>query len=247
MNSKILSSLVPNLTLGCACEVNLDNAAQEWLRMRDIQGENPLLHPEEAQEMIDWLHRSRSIEWSYGGYLEDRSHFLNGTYLDEAGGYTHLGIDINASAGTVVAAPMDAIVEDIFDDGDTLHGWGPRLILKPFDVSLPYLVLGHLTSLSSFKVGDKVRAGDELACIAPAPNNGYWFPHLHVQQIARPAIAFHRADGYQRLDGYGHPRDLAALVKTYPDPTWLLTNRIAKRDALESAKVVDSKCASEVF
>lgn len=246
MKEMNLANLVPTLNPARACEVNLDDAAQSWLRMRDVQGENPLLHPEHAQEMIDWLHQSRSVEWSYGGYLEDRSHFLGGTYLDETGGYTHLGIDINAPAGTVVAAPFDAIVEDIFDDGDTPHGWGPRLILKPFDISLPYLVLGHLTSLSSFKVGDKVRARDELAYIAAAPKNGYWFPHLHVQQIARPAVSAHRADGYQTLDGYGHPQDLAVLVQTYPDPTWLLTGENPRGDVLGSGEEVESKCVTEV-
>lgn len=240
----MFTKLLPTLDLNRAARVDLDSAAQEWLRARDARGVNPLLHPEETQAMIDWLHSSLSVEWSFGGYLEDRSHFLRGTYLDQTGGYTHLGIDINAPAGTVVAAPYDAIVEDLFDDGDEPHGWGPRLILRPFDVELPQLILGHLTSLSSFKVGDKVRVGDELAFIAPAPRNGYWFPHLHIQQIARPAVSAHREDGYLSLDGYGHARDLPTLVKTYPDPMWLLAG--ARRDSagLERGSPVEVTCGT---
>lgn len=240
-----LSRLVPDLSFGSAQEVNLDEAALAWLRLRDAKGENPLLHPEETQAMVDWLHQSRTATWSYGGYLEDRSNFLKGTYLDETGGYIHLGIDINAPAGTVVAAPFDAIVEDIFDDGDTPHGWGPRLILRPLDNSVPFLVLGHLTSLSAFKVGDKVRGGDELAFIAPAPHNGYWFPHLHVQHISRHGITAHRADGYQSLDGYGHKRNLAALERTYPDPTWLLTGGLLTAEAVAGVERRVSTSASE--
>ena len=218
----IAQKLLPTLDLASACEVNLNHAAVEWLRYRGNPLGNPLLDPREAQEMIDWLHHTKEVTWSYGSYLEDRCDFLRESYLDDTGGYIHLGVDVNVAPGTVVAAPFDALVENVFDDGDTPQGWGPRLILKPFDSRIPYLILGHLTSLSSYRAGDKVRAGDELARIAPAPHNGYWFPHLHVQLLSRAAVEPHQADMYQSLDGYGHRRDLPLLMWSYPDPTWLV-------------------------
>ena len=215
------SKLLPTLDILTACVVNLDQAARER-RQDSAAGEgNPLLIPEIAQGMIDTLHASRGVAWSYGGYLEDRPTLLKGTYLDTTGGYIHLGIDVNARAGTPVAAPYDARVESIFDDTPTPSGWGPRLILRPDDTSLPYLILGHLTPLTS-KPGDRVEAGQRLAEIAPPPHNGNWFPHLHIQQIARDKVRPHKEDNYQTLDGYGHPRDLELLRETYPDPTWLV-------------------------
>ena len=163
----IAQKLLPTLDLASACEVNLNHAAVEWLRYRGNPLGNPLLDPREAQEMIDWLHHTKEVTWSYGSYLEDRCDFLRESYLDDTGGYIHLGVDVNVAPGTVVAAPFDALVENVFDDGDTPQGWGPRLILKPFDSRIPYLILGHLTSLSGYRAGDKVRAGDELAQIVP--------------------------------------------------------------------------------
>ena len=216
------SKLVPTLDLSQGIEVNLDAAAQEWLRRHHSPvGTNPLLEPACAGSMVSELHRSHGASFSYGGYLEDRSHLLRGTYLDETGGHLHLGIDINATEGTPVHAPYDAVVCDVFDDRGTPQGWGPRLILEPEDLSCPLLVLGHLTT-SSFKRGDKVRAGEALAAIGAPPKNGGWFPHLHVQQIARSAVPEHQRDEFASLDGYGHARDIAALRERYPDPQWLL-------------------------
>jgi hypothetical protein len=123
--------------------------------------------------------------------------------------------------GTTVAAPYDATVVNVFDDTPTASGWGPRLILRPEDTSLPYLILGHLTAIS-LKTGDCVRTDQILAAIAPPPRNGNWFPHLHIQQIAQHKVQQHEEDNYQTLDGYGHPRDLELLRETYPDPTWLV-------------------------
>jgi hypothetical protein len=65
-------------------------------------------------------------------------------------------------------------------------------------------------------------SGKEIARVAAPPFNGNWFPHLHIQQIDRQAARHHELDAYRSLDGYGHPRDLGALRKRYPDPTWLV-------------------------
>lgn len=215
------TKLLPTLDLAIACEVNLNEAAKMWLQSRSASTENPLLKPEITQQMIDELHAQRRVEWSYGSYLEDRSILLRGSYLDETGGYIHLGVDVNVPPNTPIAAPYDATIVNIFDDGNTPQGWGPRLILKPADETLPYLVLGHLTKLA-FTVGDQIKAGQSLAAVAPAPYNGDWFPHLHIQQIARHTVAHHELDNYQSLDGYGHAREITRLKDTYPDPTWLV-------------------------
>lgn len=215
------SKLLPTLNISEACEVNLNQAAIEWFKGSVPSGENPLLTPDITQTMIDRLHTKRGVKWSYGSYLEDRSTLLKGTYLDATGGYIHLGVDVNVGAGTPIAAPYDATVRNIFDDAPTPYGWGPRLILQPADASLPYLILGHLTPFT-LKPGDQITAGTIVAHVAPAPFNGNWFPHLHIQQIARHKIKQHEQDQYQSLDGYGHPRDLEVLRETYPDPAWLV-------------------------
>ena len=215
------SKLLPTLHIRDAGEVNLNNSAIEWVQRSAPNRKNPLVVPEVTQKMIDDLHAIRGVKWSYGGYLEDRSTLLKGTYLDDTGGYIHLGVDVNVGPGTPIAAPYDATVVNVFDDTPTASGWGPRLILRPADTSLPYLILGHLTPFT-LKPSGRVKAGQILAEIAPPPRNGNWFPHLHIQQIARHSVTQHEQDNYEALDGYGHPRDLEILQETYPDPTWLV-------------------------
>lgn len=215
------SKLLPTMDLQRACEVNLDAAAIEWVARHGAGNENRLLQPAVTQQMLDELHTKLGVSWSYGSYLEDRSTLLRGSYLDDSGGHIHLGVDVNVPPGTPIAAPCDATVANIFDDGDEQQGWGPRLILRPCDESAPYIVLGHLTPLR-FKVGEPVLTGQILAEVAPPPFNGYWFPHLHVQLLARGAVPRHEADAYRSLDGYGHSRDLETLKQDYPDPIHLV-------------------------
>ena len=222
-------NLLPTLDLTKSCEVNLDDAAVAWFaRQSGLSDSNHLLSPDKTQEMIDWLHNCRGVSWSFGSYLEDRSHLLRGCYLDQTGGYVHLGVDVNVPAGTPVAAPYDCTVINVFDDGNTPQGWGPRVILKPADDSLPYLVLGHLTPDCATHKDTALRQGEHVAEVAAPPFNGDWFPHLHIQQIARFALAQFEADQFSSLDGYGHPSELENLRRVYPDPRWLIVGGHAR-------------------
>jgi hypothetical protein len=214
--------LLPDLDITQACRVNLNDAAREWIATNGQQERNDLLLPAHTQALLDNLHARNSATWSYGGYLEDRSSLLRGSYLDATGGYIHLGIDINVPPGTRIVAPFDGTVVNVFNDGDEPQGWGLRIILRPTEQSLPYLVLGHIAS-SALTLGGHVTAGEGIGCIAAPPFNGNWFPHLHIQQIASDAAATHERDNYNTLDGYGHPSNLEILQRDYPDPSWLVT------------------------
>lgn len=71
----MIIDLLPTLDLTESCEVNLDDAAIAWLAQQPANSEsNPLLNPQKTQEMIEWLHASKGVSWSFGSYLEDRSH-----------------------------------------------------------------------------------------------------------------------------------------------------------------------------
>ncbi|MFN5063075.1 MAG: peptidoglycan DD-metalloendopeptidase family protein [Pseudomonadota bacterium] len=217
MTSKIL----PDLDISQACRVNLNDAARDWYYTQGCQEHNALLVPTHTQALIDNLQARNGATWSYGGYLEDRSCLLRGSYLDATGGYIHLGIDINVPPGVRVVAPFNATIVNMFNDGDEPQGWGLRLILRPADTYLSYLVLGHVAG-ASVKVGDYVTAGEEIAHIAAPPFNGNWFPHLHIQQIASDVATIYERDNYDTLDGYGHPSELEKLQRDYPDPSWLV-------------------------
>jgi len=171
--------------------------------------------------MVDTVHRERGIEWSYGGYLEDRTFLLRGSYLDERGGYLHMGVDCNTPPGTVVATPFEGEVVDLFDDRDEPQGWGPRVIIATADPRAPYVVFGHLGP-HRHALGTKLAPGDIVGEIAPPPLNGFWFPHLHLQILSAGAFRRCSEKRFLELDGYGHPRDKATLTLDYPDPTWII-------------------------
>jgi hypothetical protein len=136
-------------------------------------------------------------------------------------------MDCNVPAGTPLAAPFDCTVVDVYDDRDYFHGWGPRVIVEPRDPSEcpAYVLFGHLDPLT-LRVGDMLRSGEILSHIAPPPNNGNWFAHLHVQLLSQAAFELHAATKFEELDGYGHPDQRETLRSMYPDPSWLVRQHI---------------------
>jgi len=220
-----LKKLLPSLDYTLAAPVNLDSGARRLFPRAGASFQNPLLEPSETQRLVDAIHREHHIEWSYGGYHEDRSFLLRGTYLDEVGGYLHMGIDCNAPAGTPIAAPFRSTVVDVFDDGPELQGWGPRIIIATDSVRAPYLLLGHLGPLQ-LSVGHRLEAGERIGEIGAPPGNGFWFPHLHLQIVSAAAFERLAAEDFRSLDGYGHPRDKVSLSADFPDPTWLVEDSL---------------------
>jgi murein DD-endopeptidase MepM/ murein hydrolase activator NlpD len=142
--------------------------------------------------------QDRLAYFSYGGYAEDRKHVWKGTYLDESGGYIHLGIDIVVPPGTPVKAPFDAKIINRFSDTDDKIGWGGRLILE-FNKECPLIVLAHLEP-KSMTNKKNVRRGDLIGEIGTWPTNGNTFHHLHVQCI--------KHNDFNNFDGYGFSNDL---------------------------------------
>jgi peptidoglycan LD-endopeptidase LytH len=125
-----------------------------------------------------------------GGYDEDRalydSDVFAATDADDEPRTVHLALDIWARAGTEVHVPLHGRVHS-FQDNDNLKDYGPTIILE--HMVTPDLVFwtlyGHLSrdSLDDLYVGKAFAAGDALATLADAHENGGWAPHLHVQVI----------------------------------------------------------------
>jgi len=159
--------------------------------------------PELIQWHLNTLHkelREKNGVWTetYGGYGEYRGDIWKGTYMDNEQIYVHLGIDINAIAGSPIVCPFDAEVIDIFTDADTKIGWGGRIILRQCK-TLPYLVLGHIEP-DSIKHKTNFKKGEVVGEVGTWPTNGNTFQHLHVQCVYDLNI--------NDFDGYGKPKDL---------------------------------------
>jgi Peptidase family M23 len=152
--------------------------------------------PKQIQEILPYF--------KYGGHGEDRKDVWKGTYLDETGGYIHLGIDIIAPRWTLVRAPFEAHIVDKFTDKDDKIGWGGRLIIN-FKRGYPLIVLAHMApeTMTDRKI---VKQGEYLGNLGTWPTNGNTFHHLHVQCITHK--------DFRNFDGYGFESDL----KDNPNP-----------------------------
>jgi murein DD-endopeptidase MepM/ murein hydrolase activator NlpD len=184
----------PSLAGQPACEINLNSIAIQWLRQHPSE---PIpekgLSAQTHLQMIIQAQREHGVAYSYGGWMEDRSTLLKGTYLDEEKKYMHVGVDINAPEGTPVAVSREGTVIHIDDDHPEEGGWGPRVIIQVKDSPIA-LIYTHLDPEILCKVGDILRPGTVFAKIGPPSHNGGWFSHLHVQALSQEALAMFKKD-----------------------------------------------------
>jgi len=199
--------------------VNLDSEARKWIAENSLGEEkNPLLDPALCQTMVNATNKRYGLDFSYGGWMEDRSFLWKGSYLDKNNFYTHLGIDLSARAGTPIAATFEAEVVKIDDDYPEEGGWGTRLILRHPEEPI-YLIYAHLDRKLDCKAGDCIKAGKIFARVGLPPYNGNWFEHIHLQAIAQ---GFYREiedkNLWDTLDGYGAKEDIEINARRFPDP-----------------------------
>ena len=223
--------LFPELSDRKFVEVNLDEQARlrqmRAPKLTSTSKENPFLDPAVCDAFVSEVSVNLKADYNYGGYLEHRGFLWRTSYLDTTKAYLHLGVDFNVPQGTKVAALFPGRVVRIDDDYDLEGGWGPRIIIQPDPVvgeALPLCIFAHLFA-PQVKVGELVTPGAVIATIGAPPYNGNWFPHLHVQTVAARKFDELVRDDLRTLDGYGHERDRAQLLQSYPDPLqykWLV-------------------------
>ena len=129
-----------------------------------------------------------------GRYAEYRLLYDSALFSDVAGHRRtlHLGIDLFLAAGSRVYAPLDGIVHALADHPAPLD-YGGTLILEhrvPPATSgqrskgiIFYTLYVHLkpASLSPFRPGEPIKAGQCIAEIGDSRENGGWPPHVHFQ------------------------------------------------------------------
>jgi hypothetical protein len=150
---------------------------------------NPLIDPIKCGEWVDSIHRANNADFSYGGWMEDRACLWRGHYQKD-GKTTHVGVDYNVPAGTLVRLPQAGRLIMVEEDPDQDGGWGTRLIFKIGDL---FVTFAHLW-MPCGTVGSNYQAGYPFAEVANHKFNGGWFPHLHLQ-VQRKFEPY--KDGYQ--------------------------------------------------
>ena len=217
------SLLFPRLAGTTLARVNLDIEQFAFARRHpELFGNpavNPLLDPRVCQQMVHECHVAHGVDWSYGGYLEDRQHLWRGSYLSAKGTFLHLGVDFNVPQGTQVAVVEDSLVMLVDEDTDLDGGWGPRVFLKPSSARRLKIVqiFAHLQAVR-VQPGDRLAPGTVFAEVGGPPHNGNWHPHLHIQAVREPHFQEILIERFSELDGYGHRSEMSILRREFPDP-----------------------------
>ena len=177
---------------------------------------NPFLDPESGIVLIREEQKRKGMDHSFCGFLEDRRHVLRGSYLEQDQTWIHIGVDFNVPAGTNVAATWKGFVECIDDDSPEVGGWGPRVVIRLAHRPNIILFFAHLGEILC-KEKQVLNPGDLIATVGAPPNNGFWFPHLHVQAIDEREFKGNWVSLLHDLDGYIHA-SVEGKVKKFPDP-----------------------------
>jgi peptidoglycan LD-endopeptidase LytH len=136
------------------------------------------------EEFINLEYSSQQGIGGIGGYMEDRLLYQrSAVFAGEEQRSLHLGVDIWLPAETPVHAPLAGTVHS-FADNAGFGNYGPTIILEHQleDITF-YTLYGHLSrqSLLGLSAGRAIAAGEQLACLGKAEENGDWPPHLHFQ------------------------------------------------------------------
>ena len=165
----------------------LDLAVGSQLCNKSLKG----LPVDELAALIDRSMRDAGTAFAFGRYAEPRDlyHtdiFASGNAPGAERRDLHMGIDLFCTAGTSVHSPLDGVIEVASNNTAELD-YGPMLIVRhETDNRTPFYILyGHLglSSIEHLRSGDRIGAGEKLAEIGAAPENGNWPPHLHFQLI----------------------------------------------------------------
>ena len=137
--------------------------------------------------LIDETMAEAGTGFAFGRYAEPRDLYSSDHFAgDGERRIVHLGLDLFCVAGTPVFAPRDGRVELLANNARELD-YGPMLVLAHEDNTgeIFFTLCGHLglEVLDTLRIGQFVKAGEQLATVGAPPQNGNWPPHLHFQVI----------------------------------------------------------------
>jgi hypothetical protein len=215
MSKFLTDNMFPSLkgTWGNLEDLNLYSA----ILLEEITGGN-LIDPAKQIGLINLIHTIKNVDYTYGGYLEDRKDLFREHY-HKPGHTIHLGVDFNVPEDTPVHIPVDCKLVDYDNDPDQFGGWGGWMIFQAENGL--YYILGHLKhrcySLAC-KDRPSFKAGQYIGEVAGPEQNGNWFPHLHLQCMKKWVTRTHTLRS-PMFDGYSHRYD--EIETDFPHPTKL--------------------------
>lgn len=175
--------------------------------------------PERCATFLEEYCQERAALVAYGGYMENRDLYTqNGLFQRGETRSLHLGVDFWCAADNHILAPFSGRIHS-FANNTVSGDYGPTLILEhrtewsetPFE---GFSLYGHLAeeSLANWIVGQEVKAGEVIAKLGEAHENGGYAPHLHFQLILE------MQDEKGDYPGVCAPSDQRRFAANCPDP-----------------------------
>jgi len=201
-------------------------------------GESLLNLPvERFGQLVNRALADAGTDFGFGRWGEPRELYVSNLFANESTEVTdprvvHMGIDVFCRADTPIYSPLAGRVH-IKTNNTAELDYGPMLVLE-HDTSngeVFYSLYGHLraTSLSDMNEGQAVSAGEQIATVGSAPENGNWPPHLHFQLI---------------LDLQGLGADFPGVAKRSEQAAWLALSPLPARFFPECRpESLDGRCA----
>lgn len=204
--------------------IDLNAAAHWWIEMGYGTDFESFANPTITNAMMDRYHAELKLDWSYGGWLENRKDIWAGTYLRELGLWIHLGLDLNVPAGTTVSAVAAGEIVYEGTDAPLVGGWGQHVIQKiQYRGETHALIYAHLAKRRVHgPLQRPVAKGAVLGHVGSPQENGGWFPHLHLQLFSDIEGVTDWAAFSRDMDGYIQPRERLVGARKCPDPTPLI-------------------------
>ncbi len=202
----------------------------------DLSVGSPLLNGHDTDDTADFARRvwdavrESGARVGLGRWLEPRGFYLTEAFAGRPAELperrtVHLGVDVFAAPGTEVRSPLPGRVRSVRDNAGRLD-YGPTVILEHDTPNGPFWTLyGHLerASVHDLAPGGTLAPGEPFARIGPAPENGDWPPHLHLQ------IVTDLLDADGNVPGVAAPREEAVWASFAPDPDLVLRTGLPLR------------------
>ncbi len=161
-------------------------------------------------------------EFAFGRWGEPRELYVSSLFANESTELqeprvVHLGVDVFCLADTPIYAPLAGRIHIKTNNAAELD-YGPLLVLdhETSTGEIFFSLYGHLraASLDEVHEGQAVSAGEQIATVGSAPENGNWPPHLHFQLI---------------LDLLGLGADFPGVARRSEQAAWLALSPLPGR------------------
>lgn len=169
--------------------------------------------PKKCDKWTQELHKKYNANYSYGGFLEDRSFIWKDHYNVKEGNFIHEGADFNVPKRTEVFLFEDGEVVEVIKDIEMFGGWGNAVVFYIPKIK-KYVIYAHMDKKLYVSLGEKYDKGQRVGTIGGPSQNGHYFPHLHLQFMDKKF-----ASQYKKFfDVSGYSKKNSKILKHLYDP-----------------------------